>query len=396
MLRALGPLPSTTSSLKSSNAGYSTSSTARGIRWISSTNKTSPSSRLVRIAARSPARSRAGPEVGWNPTRISWATMLARVVLPNPGGPLNKLWSTGSPRERAPSINNWSCSLIFACPTNSSNVRGRSALSKERSSSPSSLVSTRRSSTSTVHDLLVAGLLAHARPTFCSASRSKSSTGRSPSEASSPIASVASCGLNPSESRASRTSASGPSRTITSPPKPILEVEHDALCDLLPDAGNHRQGRNVAGDDRPPQRVRRQRREERERHLGSDAGHARQEVEELRSSGDENPYSVMPSSRTTILVWTFARVPTAGSLATRRGRDREVVADTSGLEHHTVRTLFGHGAREERDHRATARSASSRNLAWVMWHTATATASAASGCEGTSLSPWALVNASCT
>ena len=69
--RAVGPLPSTTSRLKSSRAGYRTSSTGRGMRWISSTNSTSPSSRLVRIAARSLGRSSAGPDVGWNPAPIS-------------------------------------------------------------------------------------------------------------------------------------------------------------------------------------------------------------------------------------------------------------------------------------------------------------------------------------
>ena len=36
-------------------------------RWISSMKRTSPSSRLVRMAARSPARSRAGPEVMCRP-----------------------------------------------------------------------------------------------------------------------------------------------------------------------------------------------------------------------------------------------------------------------------------------------------------------------------------------
>ena len=85
--RAVGPLPSTTSRLKSSSAGYRTSSTARGMRWISSTNSTSPSSRFVRIAARSQGRSSAGPLVGWKPAPISFATIWASVVLPEPGRP---------------------------------------------------------------------------------------------------------------------------------------------------------------------------------------------------------------------------------------------------------------------------------------------------------------------
>ena len=49
--------------VQSSMAGYSTSSTARESRWISSMNSTSFSDRFVSSAARSPAFSMAGPEV---------------------------------------------------------------------------------------------------------------------------------------------------------------------------------------------------------------------------------------------------------------------------------------------------------------------------------------------
>ena len=63
-------------------------------------NSTSPSSSLVRIAARSPARSSAGPDVMCRCTPISAATMPASVVLPSPGGPANSRWSTGWPRLR--------------------------------------------------------------------------------------------------------------------------------------------------------------------------------------------------------------------------------------------------------------------------------------------------------
>ena len=48
-------------------------------------NSTSPSSSWVRMAARSPARSRAGPDVMCRWTPISAATMPASVVLPRPG-----------------------------------------------------------------------------------------------------------------------------------------------------------------------------------------------------------------------------------------------------------------------------------------------------------------------
>ena len=84
---APGPLPVTMSSAKSSMAEYSTSSTARFSRWISSMNSTSPSFRFVKMAARSPALPMAGPDVILRSTPISSAMMPASVVLPRPGGP---------------------------------------------------------------------------------------------------------------------------------------------------------------------------------------------------------------------------------------------------------------------------------------------------------------------
>ena len=102
--RALGPSPITMSSLKSSSAGYRVSSTTRFRRCTSSMKKTSPSPRLVRIAARSPLRSIAGPLVPVTRVPISLAMMLASVVLPRPGGPCRSTWSSASPR--------WSAALM--------------------------------------------------------------------------------------------------------------------------------------------------------------------------------------------------------------------------------------------------------------------------------------------
>ena len=132
--RAAGPLPSTTSTLKSSMAGYITSSTIRGSRWISSMNNTSPSSNCERMAARSPARSSAGPEVTCSPASISLATMWASVVLPKPGGPANSRWSAGWARARAAPKMMWRCSLSSAWPTNSANRVGRRLISATASS----------------------------------------------------------------------------------------------------------------------------------------------------------------------------------------------------------------------------------------------------------------------
>ncbi len=66
--------------------------------------RTSPGSSAVRIAAMSPFRSIAGPEVVRIPTPISLAMMWASVVFPRPGGPERRTWSSGSPRPIAASM----------------------------------------------------------------------------------------------------------------------------------------------------------------------------------------------------------------------------------------------------------------------------------------------------
>src|SRR4051812_15595293 len=90
---------------------------------------TSRGSRLVRIAARSPARSSTGPEVWRRFTPISRAMICASVVLPSPGGPKSKTWSSDSLRLRAASMKICSCPRVFSCPMYSSSPRGRSARS---------------------------------------------------------------------------------------------------------------------------------------------------------------------------------------------------------------------------------------------------------------------------
>ena len=219
---AVGPLPSTTSSTKSSSAGYRTSSTGLGMRWTSSTKRTSPSSRFVRIAARSLGRSRAGPLVGWNPAPIAFATICASVVLPSPGGPLKSRWSTGSPRRRAPSISSWSCSFTRSCPTKSV------ATSAARRRRTHDLPDRRRRLRSGIRR-------PRYRPTFCSASRSMSSRSR-PSASTSRVASAASCGVRPSRTSASRTSTIGPPSlgSSDSPPSRSRRSTTTRCATLLP------------------------------------------------------------------------------------------------------------------------------------------------------------------
>ena len=95
---APGPLPTMTSTRKSSIATYSISSAGRAIRWISSRNSTSPSSSEDSTAARSPACWIAGPLVTRSGAPSSCATIIASVVLPRPGGPDSRTWSGARPR----------------------------------------------------------------------------------------------------------------------------------------------------------------------------------------------------------------------------------------------------------------------------------------------------------
>ena len=116
MERAAGPLPITMSSAKSSIAGYRISSTWRFRRWISSMNSTSPACRLVRMAARSPVRAMAGPEVVLICAPISLATTAASVVFPRPGGPEKITWSRHSPRDWAAWMRMRRLCLIWSWP----------------------------------------------------------------------------------------------------------------------------------------------------------------------------------------------------------------------------------------------------------------------------------------
>jgi hypothetical protein len=92
-------------------------------------NSTSFASRLVSSAARSPGRSSTGPDVWRRFTPISRAMMWASVVLPRPGGPNSRVWSSASRRLRAAEMKISSWSRIFDWPTYSSRCLGRKARS---------------------------------------------------------------------------------------------------------------------------------------------------------------------------------------------------------------------------------------------------------------------------
>ena len=94
----------------------------------------SPSLKLVSSAARSPGFSMAGPEVTRRLTPISFATIPARVVLPNPGGPYSSTWSSASPRIFADCIKIDRFSFAFSWPIYSERVFGLREVSTSESS----------------------------------------------------------------------------------------------------------------------------------------------------------------------------------------------------------------------------------------------------------------------
>src|SRR5262245_21371134 len=391
MLRALGPLPSTTSSLKSSSAGYRTSSTGRGIRWISSTNRTSPSSRLVRIAARSPGRSSAGPDVGWNPTPSSFETIPASVVLPSPGGPENRRWSTVSPRAPAPSISNASCSLIRSCPTNSSIRRGRSAASNSRSSSGTSASTIRGSSVTSRITLPPSVFPNPAHPLQRLAQEVLDRAVAVRRDAGHRLA-----GLLGRQAEREQRLAHVRERPVDDhdlvAAELVLQVERDPLRDLLADPRHDGERLDVAGRDRPAERSGREHGQERERDLRPDAVHRDEEVEELALIRAREPiqdHRVVAHHHPRV----HARRPADRRELRERGRRHEdVVADAADRDHDAAARALGDVAVEERDHRAAA----CRSLDCVRWQRAIATASTASGSFGRSRRPWKRSSASRT
>src|SRR5713101_5850018 len=96
-------------------------------------NSTSPASRCVSNPARSPALSMVGPLAFLRFAPIALAMILASVVLPSPGGPLNRMWSIASPRCRAAWTVISSRSLTLAWRVNSEQSDGRSVISSAAS-----------------------------------------------------------------------------------------------------------------------------------------------------------------------------------------------------------------------------------------------------------------------
>ena len=84
--------------------------------------------------AKSPGLSKTGPDVILISTSNSLARICARVVLPNPGGPCNNVWSKASFLLLEAATKTSKFLITESCPLKSKKVRGLRALSISNSS----------------------------------------------------------------------------------------------------------------------------------------------------------------------------------------------------------------------------------------------------------------------
>src|SRR3954464_15747701 len=341
----------------------------------------------------------AGPLVTRSGVDISWAMIIARVVLPRPGGPDSNTWSEARPRRRAASRTSPSCSRTRTWPITSSRVRGRSPASTARSSPSASAV---------VREAREASSWASSSSRGDIGSRPAQAAERGPQEGGDVGRAVG--------GRAGRDlvgdGLDGPVGVLGPPaepdqallhlvtprlrdrrawggargrrrPDPVLELEDDPLRPLLTDAGDRGQGADVVARNSTAYGVGREHREHRLGQLRADATGGLDELEDL------------------LLVVVDEAEQGQGVLAHHhRGRQRcdltdpelgqrvrrahQLEPDTADLEDRAGEGEGGDLAADEGDHRtlrpAAARAASMRACAppRQMWGMARARASAAS------------------
>src|SRR5262245_1808402 len=428
---APGPLPTTTSTRKSSIAMYSISSAGRAIRWISSRNSTSPSASEERIAARSPACWMAGPLVIRIGAPSSTAMIIARVVLPSPGGPDSSTWSGGRPRLSAACRISASCSLTRSWPISSASRRGRRVASTSRSSPPAS-AATRRSVVSSgsltrlapaeraqrgaQQDRDVRGLAALGGGVDLGGDRDQGLVrlARGPAKPDQrAVDLLAPAALERQrQRRAGRTTTVGSARLLDwvepmpwlRDAEPVLELEHDPLGSLLADAGHQAQRAEILGGHRSPQRVRAVHGEHRLGQPWSDPARGLQQLKDRALVVVREPVEgqrVFPDHQRGSQPRRF----TDAKRGQRAGRALNFKSDAADLDHGPVRTECGDRAADECDHAlrpvcacACVTALASRACAppRQIWQIASASASAASAGYGGRSSRSSLVTIACT
>ena len=378
-------------------------------------NRTSPSCRSVRRAARSPARTSTGPEVMRRPTPISAATMPASDVFPSPGGPANSRWSTGWFRLRAASITICRCSVSWPLadelrqgPRPQSGVLGLLGRRRHRIDR-TDVVRSIPTGPGIVGGVrgqhFASGLGGHRlRASSRRAERTSSSTDPSSSSRlehpSDLVGSVAQLGqggpdLTPGGADAPVGRSGVPERREV---EPGLELEQQAGGGLLPDPGHQAQGVHVVLEDRGGQGGRGQGREDGQgqRRARPRGRRAVPRSTVARRRGRIRRARWRPRGRGCARGRT-PRSPGRPSPASREVVTDDPVADPSDVDD----DLAGGGAIEQRaaqgaDHRrppdpapvVPAAAATARRSGWVVrWQAARARASATSGGRGGSGRP---------
>src|SRR5438105_4333098 len=365
---------------KSSRAGYRISSIARFNRWISSTKRTSCRSSPVRIAAMSPWRSSAGPATQRMPTPSSSRTMWARLVLPSPGGPTSRTWSSASSRALAAVSAIVSWSLIRSWPTNSARRRGRSDSSRTSSSGTTA-------GARIVDEVgaVISGSLQRLPYTFLR---------RQPGIDHRKRLLRLAHGVAELDERVARDQvrlrSTGGGDRDGRVAEFLLQLQHDALRRLLADPRDRLEPCRVLEDDRTPQLRGRRAGHDRERDLRPDAVDGQQLHEQLalRRLGEAVQLQGVLADVQVRVERDLRGSVRLAHCRRRRGND---VANSADVDDETLGRVRDRASTQARDHPAILRSGGAS-----AWQIATASASAACEGVGSASRAWITLTHFCT
>ena len=283
----------------------------------------------------------------------------ASVVLPRPGGPTSRTWSSASPRAFAAASAIASCSLTPSWPTNSSSRRG-----PERALELL-LVGAEHLRGDGAH----AGRLPQRQPDALlgrevGIDRRQGLLGleHGPAELDERIAGgQVHGGAGRARDRHGILGA-----------ELLLQLEHDPLGGLLADPGDRLEARRVLEHDRAAQVGGRRAGDDRERDLRPDPGH-REQVQEELALGRLGEAVELQRVLADVQVGLDDDLAPALGGAHRAGRRREEIADAVDVEDEAVRRTPGELSPQAADHPPAIRSSGGASA----WQIATARASAA-------------------
>ncbi len=295
--------------------------------------------------------------------------IIARVVLPSPGGPDSSTWSAEPPRRRDASSTRPSCSLTRSCPTNSPRVCGRSAavdgpvLGRLVRVDQARAVVVRLA-----HGAITTGP-GRAGPRAAASAR----PGRRPPSAGDALDGRVGVASRPAERDKAGVHLPGPVRArcrgahrmrrrACRRAEPVLELEHQPLRALAPDPGHLGQCHQVLGRDGAPQRVGGVHGQHGLRQPRPDAGHRLQDLE-------HGPLVVVgePVQRQGVLAYDEGRGELGRLAEPQRGEGprgaQQRQADPADLHDGRVRRQGRDPAADVRDHRRPPAASTARACA---------------------------------